>query len=201
MARPKKPAGEKYQTMARQLGRVDDATWAILQAAAKREGETFIGWALPILIIAAKRNRGPLKITAATRERIFALHKAGKTQVAIGKLVGVSQTQVGRILGLPSGRKPVAQITDEQREEMRSMAAAGIKNMEIAGKYGVHHTFVARVLSGANKRKPTKATPAVAAQIRKLRDEGKTLVDIGEIVGLSQSHVSKVLRKQDTSGG
>lgn len=195
MARPKKPEGEKYATTPRQLGRVDDETWAILQAAAERQGETFIGWALPILLNAAKKNRGPLKITPATRERIFALHKAGKTQTEIGKMTGVSQTQVGRILGLPSGRKPVAQITDEQREEMRSLAAAGIQQAEIAQKFGVNHMFVARVLRGANKRKPTKATPAVAARIRKLREDGKTLVEIGEIVGLSHSQVSKVLRK------
>ena len=55
----KKPVGrprvaDKQHTPARQLGRVDNETWAMLQAAAKPG--TFTGWALPILVRAAKRE-------------------------------------------------------------------------------------------------------------------------------------------------
>jgi hypothetical protein len=56
----KKPVGrprvaDKQHTPARQLGRVDNETWAMLQAAAKPG--TFTGWALPILVRAAKREQ------------------------------------------------------------------------------------------------------------------------------------------------
>lgn len=57
MARPRKDPKDKYRTPRRQLGAVDDATWTELQSAAKREGKTFIGWALPILLRAARKGQ------------------------------------------------------------------------------------------------------------------------------------------------
>ncbi len=61
MARPKKPEGEKYETRTRQVGRVDDETWSVIQAgadAAKERGdvETFSQWAITKLSAAAKRE-------------------------------------------------------------------------------------------------------------------------------------------------
>ena len=39
----------------RQLGRVPDAEWAIIKAAAEKSGKTFTAWALGVLLRAAKR--------------------------------------------------------------------------------------------------------------------------------------------------
>jgi uncharacterized protein (DUF1778 family) len=58
MARPKKAEGEKYETPKRPGWRVDDETWSLLQEAAAKEGKTLVGWALPILVRAAKRALG-----------------------------------------------------------------------------------------------------------------------------------------------
>lgn len=55
MSRPPKPAGTHYETPKRPGWRVPDETWMLLQNAAKREGKTLVGWALPILVRAAKR--------------------------------------------------------------------------------------------------------------------------------------------------
>lgn len=55
--RPPKRPDQKAITPARQLGRVDDATWAELQAAAQREDKTFTAWAVEILKKAAKGKR------------------------------------------------------------------------------------------------------------------------------------------------
>lgn len=56
MARPKKDPADKYETPKRPGWRVDDETWAMLAAAATAEGKTLVGWALPILVRAAKRT-------------------------------------------------------------------------------------------------------------------------------------------------
>ncbi len=53
--RPRKPPGERYKTQARQLGRVSNEEWALLQGAANRSGKTFTEWARGILVRAAKR--------------------------------------------------------------------------------------------------------------------------------------------------
>lgn len=55
--RPKKPKGEKYETTPRQLGRVDDETWAEFQAAAQAKGLSFTAWAVGILLRAARRSK------------------------------------------------------------------------------------------------------------------------------------------------
>jgi len=55
--RPPKPPGEKYRTPARQLGRVADEDWELLQRAAKESGKpSFTAWALEILLRNAKRQ-------------------------------------------------------------------------------------------------------------------------------------------------
>lgn len=53
--RPEKSPGDKYETPARQLGRVSDADWDALRAAAECAGKTFTQWAVAILLRAAKR--------------------------------------------------------------------------------------------------------------------------------------------------
>lgn len=61
MAKKKaKPRGRPYaggRDPARQLGRVDDATWAKLQAAAQASGMTFTAWALKALLAAALQKK------------------------------------------------------------------------------------------------------------------------------------------------
>lgn len=55
----KRPVGRPPQggpTPQRQFGRVNDADWATLQAAAKRAGKSFTAWALDILLKAAKKR-------------------------------------------------------------------------------------------------------------------------------------------------
>ncbi len=54
--RPPKPAGEKFSTPARQLGRVSDEDWQLLQKAAETAGKTFTQWALDILLRNARRQ-------------------------------------------------------------------------------------------------------------------------------------------------
>lgn len=54
--RPSKPPGEKYETTARQLGRVADDDWERLKAAAESSGKSFTEWAVAILLRAAKRS-------------------------------------------------------------------------------------------------------------------------------------------------
>jgi len=55
--RPPKPPGEKYRTPARQLGRVADEDWELLQRAAKESGKpSFTAWAVEILLRAARRQ-------------------------------------------------------------------------------------------------------------------------------------------------
>lgn len=57
MARPKKDPKDKYETPARQLGRVSNEDWAELQAAAERAGLSFTKWALFHLLIAARKKK------------------------------------------------------------------------------------------------------------------------------------------------
>jgi len=54
--RPTKDPEDKVLTPARQLGRVSDEDWAILQGAAASSGKSFTKWALEILLRAAKRQ-------------------------------------------------------------------------------------------------------------------------------------------------
>lgn len=54
--RPAKRPEDKVLTPARQLGRVDDETWQLLQDAAARSGQSFTKWAIAILKRAAKRK-------------------------------------------------------------------------------------------------------------------------------------------------
>jgi hypothetical protein len=54
IGRPPKPKSERYKTTVRQLGRVDDETWAILKAAG---GDNFTAWAVAMLLRAAKRKK------------------------------------------------------------------------------------------------------------------------------------------------
>ena len=44
------------KTPPRQLGRVDDATWEVLQEAAREAGQSWTGWAVAELLKAAKRQ-------------------------------------------------------------------------------------------------------------------------------------------------
>ncbi len=53
--RPKKAEGEHERTPVRQIGRIPDAEWGRLQAAATRSGKTFTAWATEILLRAARR--------------------------------------------------------------------------------------------------------------------------------------------------
>ena len=53
--RPAKPPGEKYETPARQLGRVSDEDWQTLQGAALKSGKSFTAWVVAVLLRAAKR--------------------------------------------------------------------------------------------------------------------------------------------------
>jgi hypothetical protein len=52
--RPPKRPQDRIRTTVRQLGRVDDETWAILKAAG---GENFTAWAVAVLLRAAKRKK------------------------------------------------------------------------------------------------------------------------------------------------
>jgi hypothetical protein len=60
MNKKKPPAKKKRDTSnwkpARILGRVDEETWVKLQAAARRDGETFTKWALDHLLKAAGKE-------------------------------------------------------------------------------------------------------------------------------------------------
>jgi hypothetical protein len=56
MARPAKPKGAHVRTTVRQLGRVDDQTWNLIQQAVAASGETFTAWAVEALIRKAKRQ-------------------------------------------------------------------------------------------------------------------------------------------------
>lgn len=54
IGRPPKRPGEHVRTTVRQLGRVDDETWAILKAAG---GDNFTAWAVAELLKAARRKK------------------------------------------------------------------------------------------------------------------------------------------------
>ena len=54
--RPPKPAEERYMTPSRQLGRVSDEDWQVLQDAASKSGKSFTQWAVEILLRNAKRQ-------------------------------------------------------------------------------------------------------------------------------------------------
>lgn len=56
MARPPKPPGEHYRTTARQLGRVPDDEWELIQRAVAKSGKTLTDWATEILLRNAKRQ-------------------------------------------------------------------------------------------------------------------------------------------------
>jgi hypothetical protein len=53
--RPPKPAGEKFVTPQRQLGRMSDEDYEELKAAAAQLGQPFSTWARGVLLRAAKR--------------------------------------------------------------------------------------------------------------------------------------------------
>lgn len=56
--RPATERGAYNPNPARQLGRVSDADWETLKAAAAKRGESFTAWALGVLLKAAKRELG-----------------------------------------------------------------------------------------------------------------------------------------------
>ncbi len=56
--RPATERGAYNPNPARQLGRVSDADWEALKAAAAKRGESFTAWALGVLLKAAKRELG-----------------------------------------------------------------------------------------------------------------------------------------------
>ena len=56
IGRPPKPPDEKYLTPARQIGRVADEDWEILQRAARASGKPFTTWAIEILLRNARRQ-------------------------------------------------------------------------------------------------------------------------------------------------
>lgn len=49
MARPPKKPGEKYSTPPRQIGRISDDVWAIIQAGQAASGLTMTDWATKVL--------------------------------------------------------------------------------------------------------------------------------------------------------
>lgn len=56
--RPPTERGAYNPHPARQLGRVSDEDWSEIQDGAKRAGKKFSQWAVPILLKAARKNRG-----------------------------------------------------------------------------------------------------------------------------------------------
>ena len=56
MPAPKKAPEDRYRTPPMQLGRVPVEVQDELRDAAQRSGKTFIAWALPILLRAARRK-------------------------------------------------------------------------------------------------------------------------------------------------
>lgn len=54
--RPVKPDSERYRTTVRQLGRVSDESWNLIQEAVAISGETFTAWAVDALTKKAKRQ-------------------------------------------------------------------------------------------------------------------------------------------------
>jgi hypothetical protein len=57
MARPKKETSEKYETPARQFGRVADSDWSEIKEACETAGQSLVAWALPVLLAKARRER------------------------------------------------------------------------------------------------------------------------------------------------
>lgn len=55
MARPRKLESEKYETPKRPGWRVSQNDWDFLRSAAAAEGKTLVGWAMPVLLRAARR--------------------------------------------------------------------------------------------------------------------------------------------------
>jgi len=56
MARPAKPEGTHTRTRVRQLGRVDDKTWNLIQEAVEASEKTFTAWSVDALVKKAKRQ-------------------------------------------------------------------------------------------------------------------------------------------------
>ena len=54
--RPATERGAYNPNPARQLGRVSDAEWELLKAAAEKRGESFTAWAVRVLLSAARRE-------------------------------------------------------------------------------------------------------------------------------------------------
>jgi hypothetical protein len=56
MGRPRKEAEDRFQTPARQFGRISDDDWNELKAAADAAGQSMVEWALPALLRKARRE-------------------------------------------------------------------------------------------------------------------------------------------------
>ena len=56
MGRKPKPPGEHYRTTVRQLGRIPDEEWEVIQRAVKLSGKTLTEWAKSHLLRAANRE-------------------------------------------------------------------------------------------------------------------------------------------------
>lgn len=54
--RPATERGAYNPNPPRQLGRVSDADWETLKAAAEKRGESFTAWAVRVLLAAARRE-------------------------------------------------------------------------------------------------------------------------------------------------
>lgn len=57
MARPRKPESEKYQTQARQFGRISDQDWQEIKEACEASQQSLVEWGLPALLVKARREK------------------------------------------------------------------------------------------------------------------------------------------------
>lgn len=144
--------------------------------------------------------------------RFIEMKKAGKTHKEIGAEFGVSHQTVdgwateairAGLLVKMTGR-PKAEHDEQEVNTLLSMWTKGVHISEVQKVLGRPLAAIKKMLAvhgPKERRAPVRRAGPVeselAEQVRSLKDDGKTDVQIGKVLGRNQSWVARVRRKYD----
>jgi DNA-binding CsgD family transcriptional regulator len=131
----------------------------------------------------------------------------GETEMEIALGLGLSLTSVKKWLkelGLKA-KKSFDKRYEEEEEILRGFVVEGLTIKEISEKWGKPYGYVwksLRRLKLKTKRVYTLPPEKIERKriVKEMREEGKTLQEIGDIIGLTREGVRMTLKKQGITG-
>jgi len=153
-----------------------------------------------------------MQFDQTTINRMIARHEEGASLKVIGEEFGISTGPVSRVLNdakVSTARKPA--LTAAQKAQVRKRYKAGENIRPLSEAFEVSTVAIRRVLKDsririrsisetARGREAHNKLTFSAAQVGKIRkmwvDEGKTLVQIGETLGISPTPIHRLIREK-----